>query len=150
MMLAGIPISVIVILLVAAILVLKYSLLSSPFFLFSLFNIIIFAIMVASYRPYTYEVDELFPFFCGSDELGVDTHDNIKEYSDEDDEDCGDEYHGSDGYDEDDDDNGSEGEVGWEDEEGSDGNLQKRIEDFIAKVNDRWREEKLRDKIGPG
>ena len=71
--------------------------------------------------------------------------DYIKGSSDE--EDDYEEYHGSDGYEEDDDDSGSDDEVGWEDEERYDDNLQKRIEDFIAKVTNGWKEEKLREKL---
>ncbi|CAK7355753.1 unnamed protein product [Dovyalis caffra] len=40
----------------------------------------------------------------------------------------------------------SAGEIGWQDVDGEfDENLEKRIEDFIAKVNKGWREEMLRD-----
>lgn len=153
MKLAGIPVSVILILFAAAFLFLKYSLSSNPLLLFSLFNTIILAITVGSFRPCTYEADEILPFFCDTDELGIiDTRDDIMEYSDDDDDDDYDhEHHGSDGYDEDDDDNSSDDEVGWEDDdssrndEGYDDNLQKRIEDFIAEAYSRWKEEKLRD-----
>lgn len=154
MKLGGTPVSVILIMFAAAFLFLKHSLFSNPLLLFSLFNTIVLAIMVGSFRPCTYEVDEILHFFCSSDELEVvDMHENIMEYSDDED-DYDHEYHGSDGYDEDDDDNGSDDEVGWEDDdnsrddEGCDDNLQKRIEDFIAEAYNRWKEEKLRDKLG--
>ncbi|KAJ6671574.1 TRANSMEMBRANE PROTEIN [Salix viminalis] len=48
---------------------------------------------------------------------------------------------------EDDNSNGSAAEIGWQDvDEQFDENLEKRIEEFIAKVNNGWRKEKLRDK----
>ncbi|XP_021735782.1 MATH and LRR domain-containing protein PFE0570w-like [Chenopodium quinoa] len=59
-------------------------------------------------------------------------------------------YHGSDGYDEDDDDNGSDGEVGWDEddeEEEYDYDLERRIEAFIAKVINGWKEEWFSDNL---
>ena len=53
----------------------------------------------------------------------------------------------SDGYNEDDDDNGSDDEVGWGDMDEHNSNLEKRIEDFIDKVNKGWKEERLRDSL---
>ncbi|GAB4856989.1 hypothetical protein Ancab_014901 [Ancistrocladus abbreviatus] len=55
--------------------------------------------------------------------------------------------YGSDGYYEDDDDNSSDGEVGWDDEfeEEYDGDLKVRVEAFIAKVINGWREELLQE-----
>ncbi|KMT12239.1 hypothetical protein BVRB_5g101840 [Beta vulgaris subsp. vulgaris] len=71
-------------------------------------------------------------------------------YSDDDEDD---EYYydGSDGYDEDDDDNGSDDEIGWSDdddeEEEYDSDLETRIEAFIAKVINGWKEEWLSDNL---
>ncbi|KAJ6692928.1 TRANSMEMBRANE PROTEIN [Salix purpurea] len=54
----------------------------------------------------------------------------------------------SDGCNEDDNSStGSAAEIGWQDvDDQFDENLEKRIEEFIAKVNNGWRKEKLRDK----
>ncbi|KAJ6346235.1 hypothetical protein OIU78_008799 [Salix suchowensis] len=63
--------------------------------------------------------------------------------------DNGDEKHScSDGCNEDDNSStGSAAEIGWQDvDDQFDENLEKRIEEFIAKVNNGWRKEKLRDK----
>ncbi|KAJ6409966.1 hypothetical protein OIU84_009456 [Salix udensis] len=63
--------------------------------------------------------------------------------------DNGDEKHScSDGCNEDDNSStGSAAEIGWQDvDDQFDENLEKRIEEFIAKVNSGWRKEKLRDK----
>ncbi|KAK3224778.1 hypothetical protein Dsin_004640 [Dipteronia sinensis] len=172
-----IPVSAFLILFLASILVLNNPLtsilnrhiqfLSSSPLLFSLFNTIIFSIIIGSYKPYTNEVGQDLTCLYYSHEVGEETQDYIKGNSDEE-EDNYEEYHGSDGYEEDDDDSGSvnevgwadeEGyddnlqkridEVGWADEEGHDDNLQKRIEDFIAKVTNGWKEENLREKIYP-
>lgn len=143
MKLVGIPILVFLVLCLAAILILD---ISSPFFLYPLFNIIILVIIFGSYRPYVDKVDGVFPSF--PDEVGDDVYDNIRDGSDNSDDD--DDYkqnYGSDGYEEDDDDNGSDGEIGWQDDEEFDDNLERRIEEFIAKVNTGWKEEQLEDNL---
>ncbi|KAL5748584.1 hypothetical protein ACOSP7_025623 [Xanthoceras sorbifolium] len=156
MKLSGIPVSVFLILFVAAILVLNNPLSSilscrnqfssSYLLMFSLLNTIIFSIIIGSYKPYTNEVGQDLASLCYSHEVGDHAQDYIKGSSDE--EDDFEEYHGSDGYEEDDDDNNdSDEEVGWEHEEGYDDNLQMRIEDFIAKVTNVWKEDRLRDRF---
>ncbi|KAJ6347554.1 hypothetical protein OIU76_004103 [Salix suchowensis] len=69
-------------------------------------------------------------------------HNNEKDRDNGNGKDNDEKYGCSDGCDDDDD--GSAGAIGWQDvAEEFDDNLEKRIEDFIAKVNKRWREEKL-------
>ncbi|XP_024174918.1 protein PFC0760c-like [Rosa chinensis] len=134
---------------------------SNPLFVFSLCNIIIFAIIVGDHRPPTEEVDSILPFLSGSAEdatdgveddgsnkhCNMDGHVNgsedVDDQVDESEEEDG-EYD-SDGYNEDDDDNGSDDEIGWEDTDESDDNLETRVENFIDRVYKGWREERLRD-----
>lgn len=159
----GIPIPVFLLLFVATILVVNFSSTSisqhhiqfsfSPLLLFSLFNIIILAIILGSYRPSADEVNVgyscfQFPYEVVSKDIH-DSHENDNNYEDEDDYD---EYYGSDGYIEDDDDNGSDDEIGWdeeeeEEEEEYDEYLQKRFEDFIVMVKFGWREERLNENL---
>ncbi|KAJ9147792.1 hypothetical protein P3X46_029913 [Hevea brasiliensis] len=141
------PALVFLILSLAATLVLNFS---SSLFLFSMFNTIILAVVFGNCRPSVEEVDGAWYSFQSSYEDGQDSYDNIVKDedndSDVDDDDDQRENYFSDGYDEDDDDSGSDGEIGWEDDdEEIDDNLQRRIEDFIAKVNKGWREEWLRE-----
>lgn len=102
----------------------------SPLSLFIFFNAITVAIIVGSHRPPIDKVDGVFSYLCPLYEVGA-SFDNTEECSDvesfEDNNTCG-----SYGYDEHDDD--------------MDDDLQKRIEDFIAKVNNGWREERLKEK----
>ncbi|OMO97403.1 hypothetical protein CCACVL1_04568 [Corchorus capsularis] len=70
-----------------------------------------------------------------------DSFDITEEYSDVDD--FEDDIHSLDGHQEDEEDDMDDG---WSDEEEIDDDLQKRIEDFIAKVNNGWREERLKEK----
>lgn len=125
---------------------------SSPILLlFLVFNFIIIAILVGNYRP-SQEVDGAWPRFLplneGQEDMKNKTGDGI-----EDDDGDGDDYFGSDGYVEDDDDDNSsdDDDIFWKDEEEDDDScLNRRIESFIAKVNEEWRKERLRDLCGSG
>lgn len=134
---------------------------SNPLFVFSLFNIIIFAIIVGDHRPSTEEVGGILPFLYGEDATDdiedddSEKHCNMdgyvngsKEVDDQDDESEEDEGdYDSDGYYEDDDDNSSNDEIGWGDTDESDDNLEGRVEDFIDRVYKGWQEERLRDSL---
>ncbi|KAM2034984.1 hypothetical protein ACFX16_038135 [Malus domestica] len=132
----GVPTPIFLLLFLGSLLVLSYFLQlisrrnlhfsSNPPFVFLLVNIIIVAIIVGNHRPSSVEADDIISFAYHSYELEED---------------------GADGYDEDDDDNGSKGEIGWGDMDEYDYNLEKRIEDFIDKVNKGWREERVRDGV---
>ncbi|ONI06794.1 hypothetical protein PRUPE_5G081400 [Prunus persica] len=134
---------------------------SNPLFVFSLFNIIIVAIIVGSHRSSSGEVDSIIPFLYHQYEpeedadndvedtksdkyLNLDGYENGSDCVDDESEDYS---FDSDGYNEDDDDNGSDDEVGWGDMDEHNSNLEKRIEDFIDKVNKGWKEERLRDSL---
>ncbi|TQD81699.1 hypothetical protein C1H46_032751 [Malus baccata] len=139
----GVPTPIFLLLFLASLLVLSYFLQSisqrnlhfssNPPFVFLLFNIIIVAIIVGNHRPSFVEVDDIISFVYHSYELEEDG--------------AGDAEDTKNGYDEDDDDNGSEGEIGWGDMDEYYYNLEKRIEDFIDKVNKGWREERVRDGV---
>uniref|UniRef100_A0A7N2N326 Uncharacterized protein n=1 Tax=Quercus lobata TaxID=97700 RepID=A0A7N2N326_QUELO len=123
---------------------------SSPLLVFSVFNTIIIAILIGNYRPSTEEVEGVMPPFLPQNEEDKDAQDDTGDYingkeDENEDEDEDEEYHGSDGYDEDDDDNSSDDEICWQDDEEYDNNLERRIESFIAKVNEEWRKERLRE-----
>lgn len=79
--------------------------------------------------------------------LGGDNRCKGDDYDDDDDDDydCG----SDDGYDEDDDDDGSYDEIGWDEEEDEeyDTELERRIEAFIAKVINGWKEEWFSDNL---
>ncbi|OMO80926.1 hypothetical protein COLO4_23851 [Corchorus olitorius] len=107
---------------------------NTPLLSFILFNSIIVAIIVGSHKPSIDEINGSFPYM-------YDSFDITQEYSDVDD--FEDDIHSLDGYQEDEEDDMDDG---WSDEEEFDDDLQKRIEDFIAKVNNGWREERLKDK----
>lgn len=113
---------------------------------------VILAFLVKGYSQ-TYhgfdDFDSSSPFLFWVDFVEEDRWNGMDSSDDENDDDyC---YPCSDGYDEDDDDDddGSDEEVGWTDEEQDDDNddLNKRIEEFIAKVNKGWREEWLRENL---
>lgn len=123
---------------------------SSPLLVFSVFNTIIIAIVIGNYRPSTEEVEGVMPPFLPQNEEEIDAQDDTGDYinckeDENEDEDEDEVYHGSDGYDKDDDDNSSDDESCWQDEEEYDNNLERRIESFIAKVNEEWRKERLRE-----
>ncbi|PKI56169.1 nonsense-mediated mRNA decay protein 2-like [Punica granatum] len=142
-------------------------LLSSPLFMFSVFNTVVLAVLLGSHDLGSYEVAN--HFILSSDEEDVrecDGHNYKGQFSDDDgvggdDEDSSDSDQNvedssdsdqnadSAGYDEDDDDSGGEDEIGWEDEGEQDGdcNLEKRIEDFIDKVITGWREERMKENL---
>ncbi|KAK9273149.1 hypothetical protein L1049_017956 [Liquidambar formosana] len=71
-----------------------------------------------------------------------DNDDNNKK--DDEDSDIG--NHGCDGYDEDNDDGSSDDDYDSQ-YEGVDSDLERRIEEFIARVNSKWREELLNEKL---
>ncbi|KAB2622549.1 phosphopantothenoylcysteine decarboxylase subunit VHS3 [Pyrus ussuriensis x Pyrus communis] len=173
MMFVGVPRPIFLLLFLASALVLSYFLQSisrrdlqfssNPLFVFSLFNIIIGAIIVGNHRPSSGEADDAISFVYHSYELEEDGADDSEDAKSDkysslegcdhcrdhvDDNDDGESEDGDfdfEGYEEDDDDNGSDDEIGWGDMDEYDCNLEKRIEDFIDKVNKGWREERLRD-----
>lgn len=116
------------------------------------FNTMIFAFLVKGYMPSYEEFDNFdwsLPFQLMVDGMKEEHEEyrcnNIDTGDDDDNDDyC---YPCSDGYNEDDDDDSSDEEVGWADEEQDDDDLDKRIEEFIAKVNKGWREEWLRENL---
>lgn len=123
---------------------------SSPLLVFSVFNTIIIAILIGNYRPSTEEVEGVMPPFLPQNEEEIDAQDDTGDYinckeDENEDEDEDEVYHGSDRYNKDDDDNSSDDETCWQDEEEYDNNLERRIESFIAKVNEEWRKERLRE-----
>lgn len=87
----------------------------------------------------------------GADRFNDRSDDNDNEDYADDHDDHDHDYHGSNGYDEDDDDNGSYAEMGWEDEDDDeeeyDSELERRVEAFIAKVINGWREEWFSDNM---
>ena len=148
---------------------------SSAVFLHLLLNILIWVIVLWSYKPSKDELDGLRqtkPSFCeypyeenkgenqsnGNAESSCEVaghtrvqsdcenHSNEKDQDNDNGKDNDEKHSCSDGCNEDDYDNGSAGVIGWQDvAEELDDNLEKRIEDFIAKVNKGWREEMLRE-----
>ncbi|XVF52720.1 hypothetical protein PTKIN_Ptkin05aG0041000 [Pterospermum kingtungense] len=117
----------------------------SPVSLFILFNAITVAVIVGSHKPSSIdEFDGVYSYLCSLYEVGASFDDS---------EECSDVYVfqddtcGSDGYHEDDDDD-DDMDDSLCDEEYDDDDLQKRIEDFIAKVNNGWREERLKEEDG--
>ncbi|KAF5731664.1 hypothetical protein HS088_TW18G00348 [Tripterygium wilfordii] len=129
---------------------------SSNLSMFFLFNFILIMIFLGSSKPPAEpEFDGSFSFpsmeygFIDSKEK---ENDNLKEINletdeDEDGEEVSDNEndHGYDGYDEDnEDDTGAEDEDN-EDDDCRDNDLERRIEEFIAKVNNTWREEIQRE-----
>ncbi|KAF8032899.1 hypothetical protein BT93_D1704 [Corymbia citriodora subsp. variegata] len=130
---------------------------SSPLFVFLALNFIFLAILLGSHSPTDHEVERRFSFSF-NEEVWVDDADedeNEVHIDDSEDEDDGhsDDNVTSDGYEEDDDDNGSDGEIGWYNDEDSDeasekdedgnNNLEKRSEDFIARIVKGWWEERM-------
>lgn len=130
--------------------------LSSPLFVFSVFNVIVIAVLLVSHNPGEYEAGVGIISLDGEEAYGGDA-DKCGGQHDGDGYGCGgadedtsdsDQSVDSDGYDEDDDDDsGSEHDTGWEDEEeqDGDGDLEKRIEDFIDNVIKGWREERMKE-----
>lgn len=136
------PALVFLILSFAATLVLNFS---STLFLFSMLNTVILAVVVGSYRPSVEEGDGGWYSFQSWYEEVEDAYDKDEDYDSDDDDDYEKENDFSDGYDRDDE-GDRDGEIGWEDDdEEEDDNLQRRIEEFIAKVNRGWRDEWLRE-----
>lgn len=169
MKLVALPVSLFITFSLVASVVLNFS---SAVFLYLLFNILLWVIVLWSYKPSKVEFDGLWPTLqslCDGEEdpcvmnkvenqsngnaessceVAGDTcfksenHNNEKDRDNGNGKDNDEKYSCSDGCDDDDD--GSAGVIGRLDvAEEFDDNLEKRIEDFIAKVNKRWREEKL-------
>ncbi|GKV38149.1 hypothetical protein SLEP1_g46091 [Rubroshorea leprosula] len=123
----------------------------SPRLLFLVFNTLIVVLIIGSHKSAVNEDGKGMPFSCffyGVGSVYDDANTILEEnYEEEDDEDEGDgDGCASDGYYEDDDDNGRDDDDNddWDDYTNEyDENLARRIEDFIAKVNEGWREERL-------
>ncbi|KAJ0051661.1 hypothetical protein Pint_00256 [Pistacia integerrima] len=103
---------------------------------FVMFNVIIITIFLGSSKPSAMDFDW---FFNPSPIVHETYYDDS--YDDDDDDDC----HGHDGYDEDNDDDLGTEDVESEDE--IDNDLERKIEEFIAKVNSKWREESIAEKL---
>ncbi|KAL3743183.1 hypothetical protein ACJRO7_018478 [Eucalyptus globulus] len=132
---------------------------SSPVFVFLVINFIVLAILLGSLSPTDHEVERRFSLPFNEEVWVNDAEDDENEVhidggEDEDDGHPDDDVT-SDGYEEDDDDSGSDGEIGWyndedgdeasEKDEDGDNNLEKRSEDFIARVMKGWWEERMRE-----
>lgn len=139
---------------------------------FFMFNVIIVIVFFGSFKPSsTFEGDHFCDSFClsfptstayevdinvGAKEEAVHDDGDGYDYSSEEEVDE-DEFHGSDGYDKDnendDDDDDvyyvfmTDEEYGGEEKEGHDDHLKRRIEEFIDKVNCKWREELRHEKL---
>lgn len=136
-----------------------------------MFNVIIVIVFFGSFKPSSaFEGD----FFCdsfylsfptstayevdinvGAKEEAVNNDGDGYEYSSEEEADE-DQFHGSDGYDKDDENEDdddvyyvfiTDDEYGGEEKEGHDDHLKRRIEEFIDKVNCKWREELRYEKL---
>ncbi|KAF5744321.1 hypothetical protein HS088_TW08G00922 [Tripterygium wilfordii] len=129
---------------------------SSNLAMFFFLNVVMILILLGSAKPPAEEFDGLFSFlssaygFSGSKEKENDHDKELSFETDGDHYSCSDEGEAGDdenhGCDEDsDDDNGAEEEDGADDD-CSDSDLERRIEEFIAKVNNTWREEILRER----
>ncbi|GLT78328.1 hypothetical protein SLA2020_498670 [Shorea laevis] len=118
----------------------------SPLLLFLVFNTLIVVLIIGSYKSPVNEDGKGMPFSCffyGVGSVYDDANTILEEsYEEEGDVDgCA-----SDGYYEDDDDNGSDDDDNddWDDYTNEyDESLERRIEAFIAKVNEGWKEERL-------
>lgn len=123
---------------------------SSRLAVFSIFNVIIITIIFfGSFKPFNKDFDCYnIPASNHHDFNEAKQHDDDdQDYSDIDDEDYS---HDSEGYDEDDDDDSSsdDDDDDWlfTSEEKDSADLQRRSDEFIAKVNERWREESRNEK----
>ncbi|XVE64979.1 hypothetical protein DITRI_Ditri07aG0145100 [Diplodiscus trichospermus] len=109
--------------------------------LFILINAITVAVVVGIHKPSIDEFDQVLQHWCSLCEVGASFDNNMEVGSDVN---VFEDYTwGSDGY------NGDDDDDSWyeeEEEEDDDDDLQKRIEDFIAKVNNGGREERLKEK----
>lgn len=162
---AGIPISVLLFVFVVSVIILNYTI-SSPSnsqdcefpsnhpIVFLVFNIIIVAIIVGSSWPSVEEVDK--NYNAGDQVPEEDQNDNAQynsleictcSNSEDEDFENNEDYYDSDGYDGDYDDDENVGCMCHDVEYEQDGYLEKRIEEFIDKVNKGWREERLKDKF---
>ncbi|KAF8028352.1 hypothetical protein BT93_E1079 [Corymbia citriodora subsp. variegata] len=118
---------------------------------FNFISIVIFLGFLKSLKPITSgDIDEMF-FVPPSQELFdheiILVDEENKEGGDSDDDED-DEYNGYDGYEEDDDDDDMEAEEDEDSEaEEGDSDLERRSEEFIAKMNGRWREELLDERL---
>ena len=131
---------------------------SSRVAVFFILNVITIAIFFGSLKPYKDDCTFSIPF----SKVDVTNHDyhhhgdygndrDIDDHSAYDDDD----YHGFDGYDEDDDDDDDDYDYGYDslsdiedqDYEDKGSELLMRIEDFIAKNNNMWREESMKERL---
>ena len=117
---------------------------------YSVFNGIIFAILVRSSGSSGGGVVELLPCLQFSDGISEQIEDIG--YASEDSETDGsndyDSHSGSSGYEEDNDDNHSDGDIdSVEDDEETDHDLENRVEAFISKVIQGWKEELMTEKM---
>lgn len=133
---------------------------STSLFVFLALNFIVLAILLGSHSHTDHAVERRLSFSF-DEEVRVDDpadeDENEVHTDDSEDEDDGrsNDDVTSDGYEEDDDDSGSNGEIGWsndedgdeafEKDEDGDINLEKRSEDFIARVTKGWREERMNE-----
>ena len=128
---------------------------------FIIFNVIIITIFFESFYHRSY-IPVSTPAHKVHDQdftEEAEQHDDDQDYNCDDDDDYSDDdeyYHGSDGYDEDvkDDDNDDDSDddndnwllIGFEDQEDHT-DLWRRSEEFIAKINEKWREELRNDRL---
>ncbi|KAB2626733.1 hypothetical protein D8674_020351 [Pyrus ussuriensis x Pyrus communis] len=108
---------------------------------FFMFNVIFITIVFGSFRP-SKEEFERYEVKNDTKEEETKVDDYYCDYSSDYEE--GSEYYGSDGYDEDEDDDGSyDDDIDSEEffGEEKDSDLERRTENFIAKVTTKWREE---------
>ncbi|XVF33492.1 hypothetical protein REPUB_Repub17cG0173100 [Reevesia pubescens] len=122
---------------------------SSPVAVFFMFNVIIITVIIGSPKPISDHQDA-----AGHHDLitsapaveyvidAKDDEENDDSYDGSDVEDL-DEYHGYDGYD----DIGTEDDHEDCEEDDKDNDLERRIEEFIAKVTRKWREELLTERL---
>ncbi|XP_015902786.2 uncharacterized protein LOC107435675 [Ziziphus jujuba] len=129
---------------------------SSRSFLFFVFNVIVIVIIFFGSFKSSFKEDFAYcavSFPTSAYEASYDGNDHYCEYYSEDADEDEEYYHGSDGYDEDNehDDNDDGSFYGFDDdeygEEEIDIDLKRRIEEFISKVNETWREELRSEKL---
>ncbi|KAJ6310896.1 hypothetical protein OIU76_015587 [Salix suchowensis] len=119
---------------------------SSAVFLYLLLNFLIWVVIFWSYKPCKEELELWPPSLpsCGEAYVNIMGENENSENAESSWDVAGDTYVN---VKDDNSSTGSAAEIGWQDvDEQFDENLEKRIEEFIAKVNNGWRKEKLRDK----
>ncbi|KAJ9680781.1 hypothetical protein PVL29_019944 [Vitis rotundifolia] len=116
-----------------------------------MFNAVIIAILVGSYKPSERDHDQLFSLSVSAPPPVYEVEDkeeagNDKAYDEDDDEDR-DEYHGFDGYEEDNEGGCSEDEVDSDEDEEEQRDLERRVQEFIDKVYRKWGEELYNERL---